>query len=190
MLLEEELAGDVVGSEVSLDGPHSTATALRVNNNMLGDWEGFSETMAKLFLEPTTHLAWLDLAFNDLKTIDSVSACSYSLCDHTHLTFPPCTHTQAILDLPNLTTLYLHGNNLGRIAEVDKLSSLTRLKSLSLHGNPIEMNAGYRQYILSRLPQLQSFDFSGVTKSDRANADTWRRMIAPKPRTRKQKPLE
>lgn len=158
------MAGDLGDSEVSLEGPRSTATALRLNNNMLGDWYGFSKTMVKLFLEPARHLAWLDLAFNDLKTIDS-----------------------AILDLPNLTTLYLHGNNLGRIAEVDKLSSLTWLKSLTLHGNPIEMNVGYRQYVLSRLPQLQSLDFSGVTKSDRATANTWKRMIAPKPRTKREK---
>ena len=75
--------------------------------------------------------------------------------------------------------LYLHGNNIGRIAEVDKLSTLDRLKSLTLHGNHIESNAGYRQYIICRLPQLQTFDFSGVTKSDRATAQTWRTMIAP-----------
>ena len=79
MQLEEELAGDLGDSEVSLDGPHSTATALRVNNNMLADWDGFSETMVKLFLEPASHLAWLDLAFNDLKTIDCVSASLYPM---------------------------------------------------------------------------------------------------------------
>lgn len=177
------MAGDLGDSEVSLEGPRSTATALRLNNNMLGDWYGFSKTMVKLFLEPARHLAWLDLAFNDLKTIDSVSASP----SHDQNSPHHSALTQAILDLPNLTTLYLHGNNLGRIAEVDKLSSLTWLKSLTLHGNPIKMNVGYRQYVLSRLPQLQSLDFSGVTKSDRATANTWKRMIAPKPRTKREK---
>lgn len=75
--------------------------------------------------------------------------------------------------------LYLHGNNIGRIAEIDKLSALDKLKSLTLHGNHIESNAGYRQYVICHLPQLQTIDFSGVTKSDRATAQTWISMIAP-----------
>ena len=86
--------------------------------------------------------------------------------------------SQCVLELPCLTMLYLHGNNIGRIADVDKLSALNRLKSLTLHGNPIESNPGYRHYIICHLPQLQTFDFSGVTKSDRASAQTWRTMIA------------
>ena len=80
--------------------------------------------------------------------------------------------------------LYLHGNNMGRIAEVNKLSSLERLKSFTLHGNPVETNPGYRQYIICQLPQLQTFDFSAVTKSDHAMALTWRTMIAPPKRPR------
>ena len=98
------------------------------------------------------------------------------------LTLPQC-----ILELKNLTMLYLHGNNIGRIADVDKLSRLGRLKTLTLHGNPIESNAGYRQYIICHLPQLLTFDFSGITKSDRATADTWRTMIAPPPKKGKRK---
>ena len=86
--------------------------------------------------------------------------------------------------------MYLHGNNIGRIAEVDKLSALTKLKSLALHGNPIETNPGYRQYILSSLAELKSLDFSGVTKADRATAATWKIMIAPKPKPRRRKPKE
>ena len=97
------------------------------------------------------------------------------------------SHLQALLELPNLTMLYLHGNNIGRITEVDKLSDLPKLKSLSLHGNPIEVSSGYRYYVLSRLPQLQTFDFSGVTKADRVTSGTWRTMIAPKQRTKKPK---
>lgn len=82
--------------------------------------------------------------------------------------------------------LYLHGNAIGGIAEIDKLSALHRLKSLTLHGNHIESNVGYRQYVICKLPQLQTFDFSGITKSDRATAETWRTMIAPLPKKIKQ----
>ena len=86
--------------------------------------------------------------------------------------------------------LYLHGNNIGRIAEVDKLSALPKLKTLALHGNPIEVTPGYHHYVLSHIPQLQTLDFSGITKADRATAQTWSTMIAPKPRTKKRKPTE
>lgn len=73
--------------------------------------------------------------------------------------------------------LYLHGNNVRRIREVDKLLSLRRLKSLSLHGNPIESVDGYRQYIVTHIPQLHTVDFSGVTKADRKSSDVWVKMI-------------
>uniref|UniRef100_A0A8C8S5H6 Uncharacterized protein n=1 Tax=Pelusios castaneus TaxID=367368 RepID=A0A8C8S5H6_9SAUR len=39
----------------------------------------------------------------------------------------------------------------------------------------IEEEKGYRSYVLSVLPHLKSFDFSGVTKQDRSTAAIWRR---------------
>jgi Leucine-rich repeat (LRR) protein len=163
-LEEDELAADDSTETVDLDITASTSRALLLNNNRVGFWDEFSETLRRLFVDHTSHLCWLDLALNELRTID------------------PC-----ILELKNLTMLYLHCNNIGRIADVDKLSRLGRLKSLTLHGNPIESNAGYRQYIICHLPQLLTFDFSGITKSDRATADTWITMIAPPPTKGKRK---
>ena len=98
-------------------------------------------------------IEWIDLSFNDMTTID-----------------------KCILEYNNLKVLYLHGNALEMISEVDKLASLPNLKSLTLHGNPIEEQKGYRQYVLSRIPLLKNFDFSGVTKSDRACSETWSQM--------------
>lgn len=73
------------------------------------------------------------------------------------------------------------------MSQADKLSQLSKLRSLTLHGNPIEINSGYRFYMISKMPQLQTFDFSGITKADRASCETWKTMIAPKPkRQRKQ----
>jgi Leucine-rich repeat (LRR) protein len=128
----------------------SESTALRVNNNMLSNWDGFVDTITALFVDHSSHLQWLDLSFNDLKIIDD-----------------------SILVLSNLTMLYLHGNNIKKMKEVEKLGTLLRLKSLSLHGNPIETVSGYRQYVLHHIPQLQTFDFSGVTKSDRKICEVW-----------------
>ena len=74
--------------------------------------------------------------------------------------------------------LYLHGNSIEKIAEIDKLSKLHQLHSLTLHGNPIEEEvSGYRQHVISKLPQLKHFDFSAVTKQDKASAKTWNHMV-------------
>ena len=72
--------------------------------------------------------------------------------------------------------LYFHGNNITSLSQVNKLSGLPKLRTLTLHGNPIEIVAGYKQHVLSTLPHLHTFDFSGITKSDRATADTWSKL--------------
>lgn len=43
---------------------------------------------------------------------------------------------------------------------------LDDLYSLTLHGNPIEERKGYRNRVLSMLPQLKSLDFTNVTSAD------------------------
>ena len=76
--------------------------------------------------------------------------------------------------------IYLHGNNIFNIQQVEILVALRKLKSLTLHGNPVEASPGYRFYILSTLPQLQTFDFSGVTKGERESAESWKKLSGKK----------
>ncbi|XP_077341151.1 leucine-rich repeat-containing protein 51 [Lithobates pipiens] len=133
------------------EGGKLHSQSLRLNNNTLTDLRGFKEVVANLLSDPS-HLCWVDLSFNDLPNIDSV------LTTYRHL-----------------SVLNLHGNSIRQLTEVDKLAALPNLKSLTLHGNPIEAEKGYRSYILSVLPQLKSFDFSAVTKQDRVSADVWSR---------------
>ena len=73
LVLEDELAADDSTDTMDLKITPSTSTALRLNNNMLNRWEGFSETVGRLFVQHTEHLCWLDLSFNELRTIDDVS---------------------------------------------------------------------------------------------------------------------
>ncbi|XP_065670658.1 leucine-rich repeat-containing protein 51 isoform X2 [Hydra vulgaris] len=121
--------------------------AIRLSNNVLIDWKDFLNTVSKL-VESLHHIEWIDLSFNDISNID-----------------------KCVLEFRNLKILYLHGNNIEKISEVDKLSSLEHLRSLTLHGNPIEdCNPSYRHYVLFRLPNLKCLDFSGVTESDLANS--------------------
>ncbi|XP_062983969.1 leucine-rich repeat-containing protein 51 [Elgaria multicarinata webbii] len=131
--------------------------AIRLNNNTLNDLTHFPEIVAQL-VEYPEEIYWIDLSFNDLPTIDRMLTTYY-----------------------NLHNLNLHGNSIQQLSEVDKLAVLPHLRSLTLHGNPIEEEKGYRSYVVSTLPRLKSFDFSGVTKLDRSTAAVWRRMnIKPK----------
>jgi len=131
--------------------------AIRLSNNVITDWSDFTSTVEKLVENPVD-IEWIDLSFNDLTAID-----------------------KCILQFVNLKVLYLHGNSIEKISEVDKLSKLNQLKSVTLHGNPVEdSHKGYRQYVLSKLPLIKNFDFSGITKSDRACSQTWSEMYKSK----------
>lgn len=65
---------------------------------------------------------------------------SRALCSLAFGFFPQ----QVLTTFFNLSVLYLHGNSIQRLGEVNKLAILPRLRSLTLHGNPIEEEKGYR----------------------------------------------
>ncbi|KAJ3168780.1 Leucine-rich repeat-containing protein 51 [Irineochytrium annulatum] len=89
-------------------------------------------------------IAWIDLSFNCVKGIGD-----------------------ALTSFPNLTTLYLHANYISLISDVEKLASLRKLRTLTLHGNPVENVKGYRQHVIGGIPTLKHLDFCAITKQDR-----------------------
>lgn len=89
------------------------------------------------------------------------------------------------MEFSNLSVLYFHANNVSKLSEVDKLGSLVNLRSLAVHGNPIENSEGYKQYVISKIPQLKTLDFATIIKSDRVTADVWKTMISKKPKSTK-----
>ena len=94
---------------------------------------------------------------------------------------------QVLVDYQNIKMLYLHGNSVEKLEEVDKLAGLPNLISLTVHGNPIEDQPGFRSYILSRLPKLKTLNFSRVTKADLKDAATWNMMYGKKKPKRRRK---
>jgi len=149
--------------EIALQpGQKVNCKAVRLNNNSLSSFEAFEETLSQVVRHPL-EVSWFDLSFNMLQNIDKV-----------------------IAKFRNIKVLYLHGNSIESLEEINKLAALPNLITLTLHGNPIESESGYRQYVLSRLPGLKNLDFSGVTKQDRSIAETWFKMHGPK-RGRKNK---
>ena len=78
-----------------------------------------------------------------------------------------------ISHFPALNVLYLHGNRISRLPEVQRIARVCELRKLTLHGNPIESNKHYRFYVLFHCPSLQQLDFSSITKQQMTNVATW-----------------
>jgi Leucine-rich repeat (LRR) protein len=100
------------------------------------------------------NIKWLDLSFNSISFIDP----------------------KVVLALPNLSTLYLHANEINNLSDVAILRHLTNLKSLSLYGNPIEENKHYKYYVLHVLcrfaDNFRRFDVSPIVAKDRSDVIT------------------
>uniref|UniRef100_A0A3B1K9A5 Leucine-rich repeat-containing protein 51 n=1 Tax=Astyanax mexicanus TaxID=7994 RepID=A0A3B1K9A5_ASTMX len=134
------------------DGKFSSSS-LRLNNNMIVNLQGLTDTLSTLLSKPQ-RLAWLDLSFNFI------------------------THIHPVLtELSELRVLYLHGNSIRKLSEVDKLGSLPYLHTITLHGNTLESEQGYRYrgYVISVLPHLKMMDFSAITKEEKILASIWQR---------------
>lgn len=155
---EEPRLGPHKSSKTNTDSGQlkSDAKILRFCYNKICDLQYFNSTLEQL-LEKPFDLEWLDLSFNDISTIDEV-----------------------LLQYPKLKILYLHGNQIDKLSEVDKLGALPELFSITLHGNPIEDIPGYKQYVISALPQLKVFNTITITNQDRSDASTWKRKFRKK----------
>ena len=138
-----------------------TRTSLLLNNNELrtlnGD-RGLYSTLELYVMKQPSQLLWLNLSYNYLTKIDD-----------------------ELLKFPNLKSLQLHGNYIGDLAEVEKLSKLENLISLTLNGNPIEAIKGYRMYVLGLLYKeretLKKLDSTVITNAEYDNAVVWLSLI-------------
>lgn len=55
-----------------------------------------------------------------------------------------CICVQVLCEMRELRVLYLHGNSIFILSEVDRLGVLPHLHTITLHGNAIESNKAYR----------------------------------------------
>ncbi|XP_065184607.1 U2 small nuclear ribonucleoprotein A'-like [Sycon ciliatum] len=72
--------------------------------------------------------------------------------------------------LPHLETLILTNNNLQELTDLDPLQTIKTLTTLCLLKNPVAANSSYRQYVISRLPQLRVLDFRKIKEKEREEA--------------------
>jgi len=118
--------------------------ALRLSNNNFLSLEGLDIVTEKIVADPFQNLSWIDLSFNSLEEIH-----------------------ECILKFVNLKTLFLHANKIRKLTEIDKLAKLPHLRSLTLHGNPLEEERQYRLYVILMIPQLVNLNFSGISKQEK-----------------------
>ncbi|ETV98799.1 hypothetical protein H310_08308 [Aphanomyces invadans] len=130
--------------------PFEPPVSIRLNNNFLTHIDDLDKALSAVFVKPS-RLQWIDLSGNSIATI-------------------PVIAFQPYLEL---TTVHLHANQLCKYTDIDGLAVLTKLRHLTLHGNPVEEKKHYRNYTIHHIPSLLELDFSCVTKLDREKAETW-----------------
>lgn len=129
---------------------------MRLANNKLAGLEGGSDedlTLATALgkvCSSIEQVRWLDLSFNHISTFGT-----------------------AFSKFTGVAVLYLHSNQIANFAQIRGLGELAKLKSLTLHGNPIEDKKYYRIYVTHVIPSLTQLDFSSITHQDRENARAW-----------------
>uniref|UniRef100_A0A0V0GBQ2 Probable U2 small nuclear ribonucleoprotein A' n=1 Tax=Triatoma dimidiata TaxID=72491 RepID=A0A0V0GBQ2_TRIDM len=74
--------------------------------------------------------------------------------------------------LPNLDTLILTGNMIQDLTDIDPLTSLPKLVSLSLMHCPVVTKPHYREYVAFKLPNLRLLDFRKIRQKEKEEAIT------------------
>ncbi|XP_044755423.1 U2 small nuclear ribonucleoprotein A' [Coccinella septempunctata] len=72
--------------------------------------------------------------------------------------------------IPSLESLVLTGNHIEEVGDLEPLSTLPNLQSLSLLHNPVTAKQHYRSYLIYKLPHLRLLDFRKVKSKEREEA--------------------
>eukprot|EP01129_Flabellula_baltica_P012032 TRINITY_DN5372_c0_g1_i2.p1 TRINITY_DN5372_c0_g1~~TRINITY_DN5372_c0_g1_i2.p1 ORF type:complete len:236 (+),score=63.38 TRINITY_DN5372_c0_g1_i2:24-731(+) len=73
--------------------------------------------------------------------------------------------------LPNLESIILTNNLIEELGEIDSLTELENLRTLSLLKNPVTNQEHYRLYVIHRIPQLKILDFQKIKLAEREQAE-------------------
>ncbi|XP_058831632.1 probable U2 small nuclear ribonucleoprotein A' isoform X1 [Topomyia yanbarensis] len=72
--------------------------------------------------------------------------------------------------LPNLESVILTGNNIQELGDLEPLTKLPKLQTLSLLTNPVSTKQHYREYVAFRFPNLRLLDFRKIKAKEREAA--------------------
>ena len=142
-------AASAVTGAASSSVPRGPTTCVRAPNNSITSIATLPDVL-EVLVEDKSKLFWLDLSCNAIADLGD-----------------------ALEAFPGLRVLNLHGNSISTIADLKKICRLP-LKSLTIHGNPVEAKKGIKNFLISSIPTLEKLNFCPITKQDRAGAMTWR----------------
>uniref|UniRef100_A0A182JQV2 Probable U2 small nuclear ribonucleoprotein A' n=1 Tax=Anopheles christyi TaxID=43041 RepID=A0A182JQV2_9DIPT len=73
--------------------------------------------------------------------------------------------------LPNLQSVILTGNNIQELGDLEPLTKLPNLETLSMLTNPVSTKQHYREYVAFRFPNLRLLDFRKIRQKEREAAN-------------------
>jgi len=123
-----------------------TCTSLILSDNKIPHLDNLYKVVDQVMFD-SNMLCWLDLSHNYLTNI-----------------------SDEMSKFPNLRTLNLHRNYIYKLEDFIKLQKNPQLKSLTVHGNPIDTIAGFRIYIIGLVPTLKRLDTVLISVKERDNA--------------------
>jgi len=74
--------------------------------------------------------------------------------------------------LPHLENLVMTNNNVEDLNEIDQLSTMKSIRTLSLLRNPVASLKHYRLYTIYRMPNLRILDFKKIKQKERQEAQS------------------
>lgn len=73
-------------------------------------------------------------------------------------------------NLPKLDTVIFTNNSIQELGDLDPLSTISTLRTLSLMRNPVTNRKHYRLYVVHKVPQIKLLDFRKVRQREREQA--------------------
>lgn len=131
---------------------------LSLRNNEIQKIEG---------LEGLTQLQELILDKNKIRNIDEKVLSVCQNLRQLHIEENSLRSLDGLKDLPNLNSLFLGCNRIIDLSEIDKLTTLIRLKEIVLSFNPIARKSLYRPSLIHKIPSLLFIDGKEVLSEER-----------------------
>jgi len=116
------------------------------------------------------HFDVLDLSDNDIVKLDG-----FPLLNRITTIFASNNRITSISEdlgskLPKLETLVLINNKIENLADLDTLSTCSKLNTLALMKNNVVNKPHYRLYLINKIPSLKILDFKKIKEKERLEA--------------------
>ncbi|XP_014670685.1 PREDICTED: leucine-rich repeat-containing protein 9-like, partial [Priapulus caudatus] len=124
-------------------------------------------------LEQLRELKELVLDRNKIKLLTETSFCCQWKLQELHMEENRVKDLTFLTGLDNLEVLFLSGNRIEQLVEVQKLESLSNLRELSVVNNSVSRKLLHRPLIVFRQPNIEILDGIPVTPEERMKADLY-----------------